>query len=134
MLREAGVIAPAAPRAAADMRQLPFADQSLAGICALYSVIHILPNDRPRVFGEFHRVLRPGGVALVAFHIGDEVRHLDDWWGIPVSVDFRFLRTEVIAGEILATGFAIEDEIERAPYPDIEHASRRGYIYARRTP
>ncbi|MBP8241635.1 MAG: hypothetical protein KAX36_04630, partial [Thermoflexales bacterium] len=81
-----------------------------------------------------HRVLRPGGVALVAFHIGDEVRHLDDWWGIPVSVDFRFLRTEVIAGEIRATGFTIEDEIERAPYPDIEHASRRGYIYARRTP
>ena len=134
MLREAGVIAPAAPRAAADMRQLPFADQSLAGICALYSVIHILPNDRPGVFREFHRVLRPGGVALVAFHIGDEVRHLDDWWGIPVSVDFRFLRTEVIAGEIRATGFTIEDEIERAPYPDIEHASRRGYIYARRTP
>lgn len=133
MLREALHIAPAAPRAAADMRQLPFADQSLAGVCALYSIIHILPNERPLVFREFHRALRPGGVALVAFHVGDEVRHLDDWWGIPVSVDFRFLRTAVIADEMRAAGFAIEDELERAPYPDIEHASRRGYIYARRT-
>ncbi|MEO6061452.1 MAG: class I SAM-dependent methyltransferase [Thermoflexales bacterium] len=133
MLREAVVIAPDAPRTAADMRQLPFADHSLAGVCALYSVIHLLPNERPHAFSEFHRVLRMGGVALVAFHIGDEVLHLADWWGIPVSVDFRFLRTEVIAAEMRATGFAIEDEIERAPYPDIEHASRRGYLYAHRT-
>ena len=132
MLTEALRIAPDAPRTAADMRQLPFADQSLAGVCALYSIIHILPDDRPLVFREFHRALRVGGVALVAFHVGDEVRHLDDWWGIPVSVDFRFLRTAVIADEMRAAGFAIEDELERAPYPDIEHASRRGYIYARR--
>ncbi len=116
------------------MRQLPFADQSVAGVCALCSVIHVLPDERPHVLRVFQRVLRAGGVALVAFHIGDEVRHLEDGWGIPVSVDFRFLRTEVIADEMRATGFAIEDVIERAPYPDIEHASRRGYIYARRTP
>ncbi len=132
MLKEALRIAPAAPRAAADMRQLPFADQALAGVCALYSIIHILPDERALVFREFHRALRLGGVALVACHVGDEVRHLDDWWGIPVSVDFRFLRTAVIADEMRAAGFAIEDELERAPYRDIEHASRRGYIYARR--
>lgn len=133
MLRESGVFAPAAPRAAADMRQLPFFTQSMAGVCALYSIIHILPNERPLVFREFHRVLAVGGVALVAFHLGDEVLHLEDWWGVPVSVDFRFLRTAVIVDEMRAAGFYIEDEIERAPYPDIEHASRRGYIYARRT-
>jgi SAM-dependent methyltransferase len=134
MLREAGVIAPIAPRTAADMRQLPFADHSLAGVCAFYAVIHILPDERPHVFREFHRVLRAGGVALVAFHIGDEVRRLEDWWGIAVSVDFRFLRTEVISAEMGAAGFVIEDEIERAPYSGVEHSSRRGYVYARRTP
>ena len=132
MLREAGVIAPTAPRTAGDMRQLPFADQSVAGICAMYSVIHLPPDERPHVFREFHRVLQPAGVALVGFHVGDDVLHLDAWWEIPVSVDFRFLRTAILADELRAAGFAIEDEIERAPYPGVEHPSRRGYIYARR--
>jgi SAM-dependent methyltransferase len=132
MLREAGAVAPGLGRAAADMRQLPFADQSLSGVCAFYSIIHILPAERPQVFTEFQRVLRAGGVALLAFHVGDDVLHLDAWWEIPVSVDFRFLRTAIIAEELRAAGFAIEDEIERAPYPGVEHASRRGYIYARR--
>lgn len=114
------------------MRQLPFADQSVAGICAMYSVIHLVPDERPIAFREFHRVLRLEGVALLGFHVGDDVLHLDAWWEIPVNVDFRFLRTAVIADEMRAAGFAIEDELERAPYPGVEHPSRRGYIYARR--
>ncbi len=132
MLRAARVVAPGCPPVVCDMRQLPFADQSVAGLCAMYSVIHLLPDERPIAFREFHRVLQPAGVALVGFHVGDDVLHLDAWWEIPVSVDFRFLRTAIIADELRAAGFAIEDEIERAPYPGVEHASRRGYIYARR--
>jgi SAM-dependent methyltransferase len=132
MLREAGRIAPLSAACVADMRQLPFADASLAGVCAMYSIIHISPDERPLMFAEFHRALRPGGAALIAFHVGDEVRHLDDWWGIPVSVDFRFLRPGVIASELRAAGFALAEQIERAPYPDIEHASRRAYLYVRR--
>ena len=42
-------------------------------------------------------MLIPGGLLLVAFHIGDETIHLDEWWGHPVSVDFFFLRPDEIA-------------------------------------
>jgi hypothetical protein len=36
-------------------------------------------------------VLEAGGRALVSFHAGSGVRHLDQWWGRAVDIDFRFL-------------------------------------------
>jgi hypothetical protein len=82
--------------------------------------------------GELLRVLRPGGVLLLAFHIGDDTIHLDEWWGQKVCVDFFFFSSEEVAGYLRAAGFEIEEIIERAPYPDVEHQSRRAYIFARR--
>jgi len=37
---------------------------------ALYSIIHLEPGELRRCFEEVHRVLRAGGLALVAFHVG----------------------------------------------------------------
>ena len=82
--------------------------------------------------GELRRVLRPGGLLLLAFHIGDEVIHLDEWWGHEVCVDFYFFRPEEMAHALRTAGFEIEEIIEREPYPDVEHQSRRAYIFARR--
>ena len=132
MMATARAVAPGMPLSVADMRQMPFADASLAGICALYSIIHIPPGERSYVFGEFRRVLRPGGAALVAFHLGDESRRVDEMWGVPVAIDFHSLRADAIVAEMRDAGLAIEDEIERAPYSGAEHPSRRGYVYARR--
>ncbi len=57
----------------------------------LYSIIHLEPGKLPRAFAEIRRVPRPDGLALAAVHIGPEVRHLDEWFGVEVSIDFRFL-------------------------------------------
>ncbi|MGI5500241.1 class I SAM-dependent methyltransferase [Lentzea sp. CA-135723] len=54
------------------MAALDLEDGGLGGILANYSVIHIPPHDLPKVFAEFHRVLRPGGHALVGFFVGDD--------------------------------------------------------------
>jgi SAM-dependent methyltransferase len=115
-----------------DMTALDAPDGAWAGIVAFYSIIHIPRGDMPRALGEFRRVLRPGGMLLLAFHIGDDTIHLDEWWGQRVSVDFFFFRSDEMARYLREAGFEIEGVIEREPYPDVEHQSRRAYIFARR--
>jgi SAM-dependent methyltransferase len=114
-----------------NMLALEAPDAAWAGIVAFYSIIHIPPELRPRAWREFRRVLRPGGVLLVAFHIGQQTVHLDAWWGQPVALDFFFLDPAEISDELGAAGFVVEEVIEREPYPDVEHQSRRAYIWAR---
>ena len=115
-----------------DMMALDAPDRAWAGIVAFYSIIHIPHADLAQALGELRRVLRPGGLLLLAFHIGDDTIHLDELWGRQVCVDFFFFRPDEVAGYLRAARFEIEEIIEREPYPDVEHQSRRAYIFARR--
>ena len=116
-----------------SMLTLAQPDASWGGIVALYSLIHLPPDERPRALAEFHRVLRLGGLLLLAFHIGDEQRHLDEWWGQAVSLDTWFLQPPEIEALLRDAGFFVEMSLVRQPYaPDIEHQSQRAYIFARK--
>jgi ubiquinone/menaquinone biosynthesis C-methylase UbiE len=132
MVEQARRLTPGVEFRQSDMLALEAADESWAAIAAFYSLIHIPRGDLPQALGELRRVLRPGGVLLVAFHIGDETVHLDEWWDHKVSVDFFFFRSHEMAQALKEAGFEIEEIIEREPYPDVEHQSRRSYIFARR--
>ena len=116
-----------------DLLELPAADSEFGAAIAFYSIIHLEAGEVPRAFGEIHRVLRPGGLFLVAFHIGAGVRHLDEWWGRAVDVDFRFFQPSEIAGAIEGAGFQTEMRLERVSYPG-EVETRRAYLLARRQP
>ena len=115
-----------------NMLALDLPDGTWAGITAFYSLIHIPRGDLARVLSELRRVLRPGGLLLVSFHIGEDSIHLDEWWGQQVCVDFFLFQSAEMAGYLTAAGFEIEEIIEREPYPNVEHQSRRSYIFARR--
>lgn len=114
-----------------DLLDLPAADGEFAAAVALYSIIHLEPGELPRACEEIRRVLRPSGFALVSFHTGSEVRHLGEWWGLPVDVDFRFLEAPVVAAAMERAGFAVTARLERTSYPG-EVETRRGYLLARR--
>jgi SAM-dependent methyltransferase len=114
------------------MMALNAPDGAWAGIAAFYSIIHMPRDDMSRTLAELRRVLRPSGILLLAFHIGDDTIHLDEWWGQRVCLDFFFFRSDEIEGYLRGAGFEIEDIIERDPYPNVEHESRRSYIFARR--
>ncbi len=114
-----------------NMLSLDIEDGALGGIAAFYSIIHIPRTEVAVALAEMKRVLRPGGLLLLAFHVGHETLHLDEWWGQRVSVDFNFFRPEEMVSYLKAVGFEIEDTVEREPYPEVEHQSRRCYIFAK---
>ncbi|MEV6330077.1 class I SAM-dependent methyltransferase [Streptomyces sp. NPDC051909] len=115
-----------------DLLRLPARDGEFTSAVALYSLIHLAPDELAPALAEIGRVLRPGGALLLSFHIGAEVRHLGEWWGHAVDVEFHFLRPAAVAEALRAAGFRIEAHLERAPYPH-EAETRRAYLLARRS-
>jgi ubiquinone/menaquinone biosynthesis C-methylase UbiE len=116
-----------------DMRALDaVADSAFAGIVTAYAIVNIPRDELPLVFREFRRILRPEGVLLLSFHVGDEVRHVTDLHRTPVELDFYFYTPAIVKALLTDAGFTIDDAIEREPYPDVEAQTRRCYIFARR--
>jgi SAM-dependent methyltransferase len=113
-----------------DLRSLEIEDEAFGGIAAFYSIIHTPRPDVVGVLGEMKRILRVGGTLFMAFHVGDEIVHLDEWWGQQVFVDFVFFRAEEMTAYLKAAGFEVGEVVEREPYPDVEHPSRRAYVFA----
>jgi SAM-dependent methyltransferase len=132
MVTEAAGLSEGIPFRQGNMLALTDADQSWAGAAAFYSIVHFSLEQVERAFQEVYRVIKPGGYFLIAFHIGTEVVHIDNWWEQEVNLDFMFFETHSIEGLLRETGFNIEEVVERDPYPEVEHPSRRAYILARR--
>ena len=82
------------------MFALEAADATWAGITAFYSIIHVPRTDHVLVLSEMRRVLRPGGLLLLVFHVGDGVVHFDELWQQSVSIDFHFFRTEEVVDSL----------------------------------
>ena len=132
MIEHARRLTPGVEFRQGDMMALDAPDGAWAGITAFYSIIHVPRGDMAHALGELWRVLRPGGRLIGAFHVGENTVHVDEWWGHEVCVDFHFFQSDEVAGYLRRAGFEIEEIIERDPYPDVEHQSRRSYIFARR--
>jgi len=114
-----------------DMAALDEPDGAWAGIAAFYSIIHIPPAEVVAALAEMRRVLQPGGLLLLAFHIGDEVVRPEEMMGQPVALDFWFYTPGQMSEWLEAAGYTVEEIIEREPYaPEVEHQSRRAYVVA----
>ncbi len=116
-----------------DMRALAVADNTWTGIAAFYAIVNLPPGDIALALREMIRVLVPGGLLLLSFHIGEDTSQVEDLFGYGVALEINFFRTKTVADYLRLAGFEIEEIIEREPYaPDVEYQSRRAYIFARK--
>lgn len=135
MVRQAQGLNPRISFQQRDMLALTdVADDSYGGIAAFYAIVNIPRQSVVQALRELRRVLCPNGVLLLTFHVGQEIKHLDELLGEQVSLDFFFFETEEVKGYLKTAGFELEEAIERDSYPEpIEYQSRRAYIFARKS-
>ncbi len=115
-----------------NMLALDVDAEAWGGIVAFYSIIHIPRDNMIAALQELKHVLRPQGLLLLAFHVGQETLHREELWGKKVSLDFLFFERDEMEGYLKSAGFEIEDVIERPPYEGVEYQSRRAYIFTRK--
>lgn len=133
MLEQARQLNPGISFREGDMLALDLENETLAGITAFYAIVNFPPHSLLKAFEEMARVLQPGGLLLLAFHVGDEVLHESELWGRPIDMNFFLFRTAFVRDQLAAAGFTIEEVAERGPYsPEVEYQSHRAYIFARK--
>lgn len=115
-----------------DMLSLPDMDNAWGGIAAFYCIIHIPREQVVDALREMKRVLKPDGALLITFHIGDEIKHVEEWWEKPVNLDFAFYQPAKMETWLKEAGFELKETLVREPNPDVEVATRRAYVFARK--
>ena len=123
-----------------SLLELPFADAELAGAIALYSLIHLEPGERARVYRELARVVRPGGPLLLSVHISaadfpsGSRRRISLWWDEQVAIDGYFIDPDEVCDGLVAAGFELDARLDRGPATAGEFPSRRAYLLVTRLP
>jgi len=120
-----------------DMQRLPFEDDSLAGIVALYlhglvqhNLSGVFHKEATAVLRELARVLRPTGQLLVGFLRGEEA-HVT-WNGEDITLGAHFCTPQEMIAWLTQVGFTAITIIDRMPDPDTEEQPKIIYINARK--
>ncbi|MET8042142.1 class I SAM-dependent methyltransferase [Micromonospora sp. NPDC005215] len=115
--------------AVGSMTDLDLTDSCVAGILAWFSLIHIPDDEVPAVLAHFHRVLRPEGTLLLAFHVGDGHRlKTEGYGGHPMNVYVHRRPPDRVAAWLADAGFTVEAQLLHRP-----DESRHGaFLFARR--
>jgi len=130
ILEQAKTINPEIHFQKGNILDLEFENESIAGVVAFYAIVHFSAEQVGTAFREVFRVLQPGGIFLLTYHIGEEKIHLDEFLGKKVDIDVVFFTADFISGCLKDSGFEKIEIIEREPYPGVEYQSRRAYVFA----
>jgi SAM-dependent methyltransferase len=106
-----------------SMTDLRIADGSVAALLAFWSLIHVPDDAVPLVFGHFRRVLRPGGLVLLGFHVGDGSRlKTQGYGGHPMRVQVYRRQPTQVAAWLRDAGFRVQAQLLLDPDGDVPEA------------
>lgn len=112
-----------------SMTNLTHGDESAAGALLFWSMIHVLDESVSVVLAEVFRVLRPGGIVTIGFHVGNRVnRKTEGYGGLPMQLNVHLRPVAVVAGALREAGFLIEATLVLNP----DHQKPGGVVVARR--
>ncbi len=134
MIAEARRLNPALAFRVGSMTSLDTADDSVGGVCAWYSIIHIPDSHLGDVFSEFRRVLTPGGLVLLAFQVGDEPLVLTEAFGHDVHLTYARRRPQDIRKMLADNGFDVYAEVVRQPDDNDVESTPQAFVIARKRP
>lgn len=130
MVGEAKLLFPGTRFETGNMLSFDKPGNQYGSMLGLYAIVHFENDQLKQFFKEAYRVIKPGGQFLISFHIGDEVRTVDELLGVKASADFYFHQPDPVCQLLSDTGFHIIDVMSRYPYKDKEYPSQRAYIIA----
>jgi SAM-dependent methyltransferase len=131
MIQTASALFPESRFVEGDFLGLPDESCSIAGMLALYCIVHLTPDQLVPAFAEMFRVLQNGGVLLLAFHVGSKVVRAENFLDTGAALDFIFFEPEMVATALANAGFGAIDVRIRPAY-ETEHPSLRCYVIARK--
>lgn len=106
-----------------SMTDLALPDASVAGVLASWSLIHVPDDAVPVALGHFHRVLRPGGLLAVGYHVGAGTRvKTQGYGGHPMKVNVHLRQPWWLARRVRDAGFGVEAEWLLDPEAEVAHA------------
>ena len=130
LLEQSKIIHPDIHFQKGNILELEFENNSISGIVSFYSIVHFTEKQVNTAFSEIFRVLKPGGIFLFTYHIGDRTIHINKFLEKNVDIDFMFFTNDFIFNCLASNGFEKIELIERDPYINVEYESRRAYVFA----
>ncbi len=94
-----------------SMTDLALDNGSMAGVLASWSLIHVPDESVTVALGHFHRVLRPGGLLMIGYHVGAGTRlKTQGYGGHPMRVNIHLRQPWWLARRVREAGFAVDAE------------------------
>lgn len=103
-----------------------------AAVLGWYSLIHLAPSEFPDAVAALVRSLAHGGWLVLGVHAGAEVRHLDEWFGHEVDLDFVQHEPAFVVGAVEAAGLVDVEWYLRGPLTARGETTQRLYVVARK--
>ncbi|MGZ0145577.1 methyltransferase domain-containing protein [Kribbella sp. WER1] len=108
--------------------ELALKDGELAAALAWYSLVHTPREELPTAFAELFRVLRPGGLLVHGFKVGEGSRPLTHAYGHDVDLQVYMYDVPQVAGLLAEAGFVEVATLTRAALPAEKDAGQAALI------